>query len=97
MDKCREEFERWVIENNKSISIPNFIMKDEGGSYKDQYTTLLWQGWKSSRESMKAIKLPELMNICTYSEYDDGISTGFNDAIGECKEAITSAGYKVEE
>lgn len=97
MDKCREEFERWVIENNKSISIPNFIMKDEGGSYKDQYTALLWIGWKASRESMKAIKLPKKEAHHVYdSHYDDGFADGYSESIKDCINQITSAGYKVE-
>lgn len=90
MDKCREEFDLWIIENNKSISIPNFIMKDENGEYVDRQTADLWISWKASRESMKAIKLPEIL----------GADMDGSDRVmlaHEVIEAIALAGYKVEE
>ena len=46
--------------------------------------------WQASREAMKPIKLPKTMkNTQEQSCYY------YNDAIGECKEAIQQAGYKV--
>lgn len=97
MDKCREEFELWLNEYAGSeIDFSVYIGKtpsgEDGYLLKTQDATALvtssWQAWKASRESMKAIKLPETLNICSESSRDK--------AIKECKEAITSAGYKVE-
>ena len=97
MDKCREEFECWY-KNFSGCDVINF---DEfgfpfAGQYKCasnwlQNTTLLasWQAWKASRESMKAIKLPE----ATF-ETPGGDNALREDAVIE---AITSAGYEVEQ
>lgn len=62
MDKCREEFEAWIIKSNATGRVPNFIMKNENGEYVDRQTAYLWIGWQASRESMKAIKLPKHSN-----------------------------------
>jgi len=95
MDKCREEFETWIIKSNATGRVPNFIMKNENGEYVDRQTTDLWISWKASREIMKAIKLPRLIGNDNAGDiYDAEI---YDDAINECKDAITSAGYKVEE
>ena len=88
MDKCREEFETWIIKSNATGRVPNFIMKNENGEYVDRQTTDLWISWKASRESMKAIKLPE----ATF-ETPSGDNALREDAVIE---AITSAGYEVE-
>jgi len=91
MDKCREEFEKyckskWFInlETNKEydyIALQTRVKFD------------VWRSaWKASRESMKAIKLPELpMNMPI------GYRIAFKEARNKCEDAITSAGYKVEE
>ena len=63
-------------------------MKNENGAYIDPQTSDLWISWKASRESMKAIKLPE----ATF-ETPSGDNALREDAVIE---AITSAGYKVE-
>ena len=89
MDKCREEFEYWIIKSNTTGRVPNFIMKNENGEYVDRQTTDLWISWKASRESMKAIKLPE----ATF-ETPSGDNALREDAVID---AITSAGYEVEE
>ena len=89
MDKYREEFEAWIIKSNATGRVPNFIMKNENSAYIDPQTADLWVAWKASRESMKAIKLPE----ATF-ETPSGDNALREDAVIE---AITSAGYKVEE
>ena len=89
-EEMRKEFEEWIISNNKSTAIPNFIMKNDNGIYIDHNTALLWIGWQASREAMKPIKLPKkfltvIDNECHY----------YNTAIEECENAIQQAGYKV--
>ena len=100
MDKCREEFEAWIIKLNVTRRVPNFIIKNDNGAYVDPQTADLWIAWKASRESMKAIELPDQADYFS-SEYDnDG-----NEILGfdiDCYssdviDAITSAGYKAEE
>ena len=88
MDKCREEFESWIIKSNTTGRVPNFTMKNENGAYIDLQTSDLWISWKASRESMKAIKLPE----ATF-ETPSGDNALREDAVIE---AITSVGCEVE-
>lgn len=90
MDKCREEFEKWLNETKAGYS----WKKTEPGythEYSDPYVNLMWKAWKASRENMKAVKLPT-----KYRAVIDNESFFFNEAVDLCKDAITSAGYKVE-
>ena len=89
MDKCREEFESWY-KNFSGCDVINFdeLGTTFVGEYKRdnnwlQNTTLLysWQAWKASRESVKAIKLPEVFPISSASSSAK--------AIKEYKNAIT--------
>ncbi len=97
MDKCREEFECWInSETGLFLHRTNFPMtKHEDQQYYDHNTNLAWLSWKASRESMKAIKLPELPSV--HDGYTKHEISFMEYAVGECKDAITSAGYKVEE
>ena len=86
-EEMRKEFEAWVISNNKHINVPNFIMRNDNGTYVDPHTALLWIGWQASREAMKPIRLPD-----TTFETPSGDS-----ALREVGvlDAIHAAGYKV--
>ena len=91
-EEMRKEFEEWIIKSNATGRVPNFIMKNDNGAYIDPQTSDLWISWQASREAMRPIKLPKTMkNTQEQSCYY------YNDAVDECKDAITSAGYKVEE
>lgn len=91
-EEMRKEFEVWIIKSNATGRVPNFIMKNENGTYIDPQTADLWLAWKASREAMNPIKLPKLMkNTQEQSCYY------YNDAIEECKEVIQQTGYKVAE
>jgi len=95
MDKCREEFEAWLVSYCDEINYHcknKVLLQNASGYYKMSWVDSAWMGWKASRESMKAIKLPHKLVIVD-GDYDTGYSESYN----ECKEAITSAGYKVEE
>ena len=88
MDKCREEFEAWFKEYCEENGIQCYLKVMDIGCYLSSFTDTCFESWKASRESMNAIKLPKALNICSESSRDRAIS--------ECKDAITSAGYKVE-
>ena len=92
MDKCREEFEAWIIKSNATGRVPNFIIKNDNGAYVDPQTADLWIAWKASRESMKAIKLPDSK---IYRMAQHGMTQMID--LNDTKDAIKSAGYKVEE
>ena len=88
MDKCREEFEAYMLKSGYGQHV---LSKS---SYYDCYNYAMidemYSAWKASRESMKAIKLPEVVG----ADMD-----GNNQVMlaSEVIRAITSAGYKVEE
>ena len=86
MDKCREEFDSYMLKSGYTVDV--LSKSNHYDCYHDVAINAMYSAWKASRESMKAIKLPETLNICSESSRDK--------AIKECKEAITSAGYEVE-
>ena len=89
MGKCREEFELFWTARCCVIGIECVLTRLINGDYYDIKAYYAWIGWKESRESMKAIKLPE----ATF-ETPSGDNALREDAVIE---AITSAGYEVEE
>mgnify|MGYP000202156074 FL=1 len=88
MDKCREEFELFWMARCCAIGIECVLTRLINGDYYDIKAYYAWIGWKESRESMKAIKLPE----ATF-ETPSGDNALREDAVIE---AITSAGCEVE-
>lgn len=94
MDKCREEFELFWINRCKELEIKCVLTRSAiDGDYLYIDANYAWIGWKESRESMKAIKLPQsyLMTPVLMMKAREA----FNES--EVIDAITSAGYKVEE
>ena len=89
MDKCREKFEIFWTARCCGLGIECVLTRLINGDYYDIKAYYAWIGWKESRESMKAIKLPEATFETPSS--DNALR---EDAVIE---AITSAGYKVEE
>jgi len=92
MDKCREEFElEWKSQyKNEQItwnSEKSIYVWLTGGYHLP--ANIAFHFWKASRESMKVIKLPTSRGECAGG--DAALSK--DDVI----EAITSAGYKVEQ
>ena len=90
MDKCREEFESYLLNNGYS---KDALHKSQYCDYYSRsFTRELWKAWQkawlASRESMKAIKLPE-----STFETPSGDNALREDAVID---AITSAGYEVE-
>jgi hypothetical protein len=89
MGKCREEFELFWTARCCVIGVECVLTRLINGDYCDIKAYYAWIGWKESRESMQAIKLPE----ATF-ETPSGDNALREDAVID---AITSAGYKVEE
>ncbi len=92
MDKCKEEFELYMLQSGYTecaLSKSNHYDCYHDITIDAMYSA--WKaGWKASRESMKAIRLPVVVG----ADMD-----GSNQVVmaGEVIAAITSAGYKVEE
>ena len=93
MGKCREEFEDYMLKSGyprDALSRSDYYDCYNAITIDTMYSA--WKAaWKASRESMKAVKLPDKYEVITGNE-----CYHFNLAIDECKDAITSAGYKVE-
>jgi len=90
MDKCREEFEIFWIRRCEELEIKCVLTRSAiDGDYLYINANYAWIGWQASRENMKGIKLPE----ATF-ETPSGDNALREDAVID---AITSAGYKVEE
>ena len=89
MDKCREEFEIFWTARCCGLGIECVLTRLINGDYYDIKAYYAWIGWKESRESIELIKLPE----ATF-ETPSGDNAPREDAVID---AITSAGYEVEE
>ena len=86
--QTEEEFEVFWTARCCGLGIECVLTRLINGDYCDIKAYYAWIGWKESRESMKAIKLPE----ATF-ETPSGDNALREDAVID---AITSAGYKVE-
>ena len=91
-EEMRKEFEVWWIYYCKICNLMCNISTLTTGEYESIHTRTAWFGWQASREAMKPIKLPTKMKNTESSE-----CCLYNCAIDDCKEAIESVGYKVEE
>lgn len=100
MDKCREEFEVWAVDNLTPFG-SKLDKHEEFDAYIDGAVTACFMAWKASRESMKAIKLPEEL-IPEYEgdfykdKFEEAYCDGYNEALSLAEDAITLEGYKVE-
>ena len=99
MDKCREEFEAYMLKSGyekSALSKSNYY-----DCYHYTIIDAMYSVWKASRESMKAIKLPEELTP-DYSgddyrdKFDAAYCDGYNEALSLTEDAITLEGYKVE-
>ena len=91
-EEMRKEFEVWWVYYCKICNLMCNISTLTTGEYESIHTRTAWFGWQASREAMKPIKLPTKMKNTESSE-----CCLYNCAIDDCKEAIESVGYKVEE
>ena len=92
-EEMRKEFEEWAVSHQYTIrpAVTNCgVIIDE--KYGHHSVQIAWESWQASREAMKPIKLPTKMKNTESSE-----CCLYNCAIDDCKEAIESVGYKVEE
>lgn len=90
------DLRKFKLKENSDQSVVNGISQDyyDNGDHDDSaIISSLWYMWKTSRESMKPIKLPKSKDIYHMARHEMTAMIDQN----ECKDAITSAGYKVEE
>jgi hypothetical protein len=88
MDESRKQFEEW-FENYTGCDPKNKIYANMVEMY--------WQAWQASRAAIE-IECPGKREREAFStDFEDGVTFGYNDAISECEGRIRAAGVKVKE
>ncbi|EFH7455277.1 hypothetical protein [Escherichia coli] len=88
MDESRKQFEEW-FENYTGCDPKNKIYANMVEMY--------WQAWQASRAAIE-IECPGKREREAFStDFEDGVTFGYNDAIIECEGRIRAAGVKVKE
>ena len=86
----REQFEEWAKENGMSLVYGDC-------DYVYSPTAWAWKAWQASRAAIE-IECPEKREREAFStDFEDGVTFGYNDAISECEGRIRAAGVKVKE
>lgn len=98
MDKCREEFESYMLQSGYTEDV--LSKSNHYDCYHDITIDVMYSAWKvvwkASRESMKEINLPNTIKSDSRVLGDNEYCAGYNQALRDCEKQITSAGYKVE-
>ncbi|HBJ0257024.1 TPA: hypothetical protein LAM74_003130 [Escherichia coli] len=88
MDESRKQFEEW-FENYTGCDPKNKIYANMVEMY--------WQAWQASRAAIE-IECPGKREREAFStDFEDGVTFCYNDAISECEGRIRAAGVKVKE
>ncbi|EIP0479962.1 hypothetical protein AAIO74_18040 [Escherichia coli] len=88
MDESRKQFEEW-FENYTGCDPKNKIYANMVEMY--------WQAWQASRAAIE-IECPGKREREAFStDFEDGVTFGYNDAISECEGRIRAVGVKVKE
>ncbi|EIH8457708.1 TPA: hypothetical protein ACXYOT_004547 [Escherichia coli] len=89
MDESRKQFEEW-FENKYHVS--SDVMK-----IMHIKVEIAWEAWQASRAAIE-IECPGKREREAFStDFEDGVTFGYNDAISECEGLIRAAGVKVKE
>ncbi len=86
MDESRKKFEKW-FKNKYHVS--SDVMK-----IMHIKVEIAWEAWRAAIE----IECPGKREREAFStDFEDGVTFGYNDAISECEGRIRAAGVKVKE
>ncbi|EPJ1194413.1 TPA: hypothetical protein RMT36_003940 [Escherichia coli] len=89
MDESRNQFEEW-FKNKYHVS--SDVMK-----IMHIKVEIAWEAWQASRAAIE-IECPGKREREAFStDFEDGVTFGYNDAISECEGRIRAAGVKVKE
>ncbi|EHK5493572.1 hypothetical protein BvCms32BK_02364 [Escherichia coli] len=88
MDESRKQFEEW-FENYTGCDPKNKIYANMVEMY--------WQAWQASRAAIEIECPGEREREAFSTDFEDGDTFGYNDAISECEGRIRAAGVKVKE
>ncbi|HHN8897012.1 TPA: hypothetical protein ACP7SF_004979 [Escherichia coli] len=88
MDESRKQFEEWF---------ENYTGCDHKNKIYANMVEMYWQAWQASRAAIE-IECPGKREREEFStDFEDGVTFGYNDAISECEGRIRAAGVKVKE
>ncbi|EER3666487.1 hypothetical protein ACKEM1_15655 [Escherichia coli] len=88
MDESRKQFEEW-FENYTGCDPKNKIYANMVEMY--------WQAWQASRAAIEIECPGEREREAFSTDFEDGVTFGYNNAISECEGRIRAAGVKVKE
>lgn len=89
MDESRKQFEEWFKNKYHVSSDVMKIMRIK--------VEIAWEAWQASRAAIE-IECPVKREREAFStDFEDGVTFGYNDAISECEGLIRAAGVKVKE
>lgn len=88
MDESRKQFEEW-FENYTGCDPKNKIYAN--------MVEMHWQAWQASRAAIEIECPGEREREAFSTDFEDGVTFGYNDAISECEGLIRAAGVKVKE
>ncbi|HGX5253053.1 TPA: hypothetical protein ACNE1M_002222 [Escherichia coli] len=89
MDESRKQFEEW-FKNKYHVS--SDVMK-----IMHIKVEIAWEAWQASRAAIE-IECPGKREREAFStDFEDGVTFGYNDAISECEGRIRAVGVKVKE
>ncbi|MCH6937046.1 hypothetical protein, partial [Escherichia coli] len=87
-DESRKQFEEWF---------ENYTGCDHKNKIYANMVEMYWQAWQASRAAIE-IECPGKREREAFStDFEDGVTFGYNDAISECEGRIRAAGVKVKE
>ncbi|EFA5007533.1 TPA: hypothetical protein SI510_004364 [Escherichia coli] len=103
MDESRKKFEEYVA---KKLRLPfEMITEARNGDRYFAFSSMdirhslneWWALWQASRAAIE-IECPGKREREAFStDFEDGVTFGYNDAISECEGRIRAAGVKVKE
>lgn len=94
VDKSREQFEQWVINENKlRISAHDNPLKRCAHSYYYGWVSSAWEVWQASRAAIEIDLGPDINPLM----FKDDVLFGYHKAKGEVASLLRSIGFKVND
>ncbi|EEL4139343.1 hypothetical protein GKI32_10515 [Salmonella enterica] len=103
MDESRKQFEEYVA---KKLRLPfEMITEARNGDRYFAFSSMdirhslneWWALWQASRAAIEIECPGKREREAFYTDFEDGVTFGYNDAISECEGRIRAAGVKVKE
>ena len=91
----REQFEKFIMSVAGNVSMQTFMVHDSI-YYKDSHIQGMWRAWQASRAAIE-IECPGKREREAFStDFEDGVTFGYNDAMDAYELAIQQAGLEVK-